>query len=532
MPSIARQEHTDTSLHSKLLEYSIAGIIVSAILVILIRQFGVCQFGGYDQGILVDEAYRLYSGQRPYIDFPSTQPILFYLGSLWALQIFGLSWTAFVDFAAVFCATTFAIHLTLLWRLQIPRVWAISLAFCVQLGTMVLASFWWYNPMGAVLVAMLCTAALLVLKHPEDLLNWVIYAGCLFLTSLAKPNVAGFTILFCSLAILFNKQTRRKGVLFSLLAVAASLALLACYRINPLNIIHFYFGAAGRAIPRWSRFIVDCDPWLIKTQTTLLIAVVLPLAALIARARISIWPLLALAGGIASGIFGCFTNGELRAVDLSIVLNSVGLICLISKPREKTGQLLTPLILQAGAMLFLSCFSLWIGVTRFRIRQIGPGMFYERPPLFCVNDLNPFFSGLQTGPILINTLTDITNTLQNIRKTTGREPNVFFGPRLNWAYAAFNLPPPKNIPYAWYSGLDYPESMLPEILTAFTNHHFDYCIFLGTRYDRNAILTFMPDEILSSIRNNYEETSTNKFIRVLQRKSSAAHESVQPPEIR
>ena len=47
------------------------------------------QLGGFDHSALVDTAWRMFLGQKPYEDFYLTTPISFYVGAGWAFHIWG-----------------------------------------------------------------------------------------------------------------------------------------------------------------------------------------------------------------------------------------------------------------------------------------------------------------------------------------------------------------------------------------------------------------------------------------------------------
>src|SRR5204863_1847846 len=59
-----------------------AAVLCSAPLVcIFMIHFGRLQFGGYDMSVLIDAGWRLYKGQRLYVDFLCTLPPAFCLGA-------------------------------------------------------------------------------------------------------------------------------------------------------------------------------------------------------------------------------------------------------------------------------------------------------------------------------------------------------------------------------------------------------------------------------------------------------------------
>ena len=466
---------------------------------------------------------------------PSRSRSSFTLGGLWAFQLFGVTWSAFVYVAALFSALTFGLHLLLLRRSGIPKAWSLAIATNVQLGAVVSASYWWYNPISAVAVCLLCTAAFLVLSRPESLLDWGLYAFCLFVASLAKPNVAGVTILTSSLAILGCGRTRWRGLLFMLLAAGASLALLAFYRISPFDVVHSYLSASGRGVPTFERFAQDQAPDVVRWSLMLLVFTFLPVVGLFRgrnfsetlRQLASSWQALVLFGAAAAGLLGCFQNGDLKVVDLTMPMTAVALLCLSSSSSsssaDKAGTrrpapfaLTSPLNLQRFSMTLLSATALWFGVTRYRVEIIGPFRFYQNTDVFPIGDRNAFFARLESGEVLRSLLADMTIAIAAATEKQGHQPKIFFGPRLDWGYAAFNLEPPPHLPYSWWAGVDYPTADVGKMVAAFENAKPEYCFFLNVGMKADTI--YMPLEMLNVLGREYRLIYPTRYLLVFGRK--------------
>jgi len=504
-------------------------ILAASILYLLMSwamaTFGQHQFGGNDTGVLVDDAYRLYYGYHPYVDFPITRPILYYLGCLWSMQLFGVTWTALIDITILFCGLTYVLHLVLLRRLGISKVWSIATAATIQIGSFLPSSYWWYNSSSDVAVCLYCTAALLVLAKPSDRVNWILYCVTLFIASLAKANMAGPAIVACSVALELRKETRIKAIVYSLIAAFCSAILLCVYRLNPLDVLHHYFAAAGRGVPVLDRFVngwpLDVAVWQVATPVVMMLPI---LAVLIKRMmvggrwRFDVPRSIILGSGIFVGELAAFTNGDVRTTDQSLVL-MCGILFFLLPISDKRG--LTngfPMFLQRFAITFMVSLSVWMCVTRFKVWTIGP--FFQSGPEIAVGERNAFYGKMKASPEFIGILEDITSFLADRRAKMAQkpelefnrangsliyrtEPKVFFGPRMVWAYAAFHVEPPRVLPMSWWAGVDYPADQVPAMADYLKNAGFDYLIFYSPG-PNNLDLTYMPPEVVQIVFNDFK----------------------------
>jgi hypothetical protein len=508
--------------------FLLLSILVATFLVGAICLLGNRQFGGNDQGVLVDIAYRLWNGYRPYVDFPTTQPPLFYLGALWAFRLFGVNWAAFVYAAALYSAVTMAIQLTMLLRLGIERFSALAFAGVVQLAAIVTGSYWWYNPVSCIAVTLLCTATVLVLAAPEIRANWWFYGGCLTLAALAKPNVAGVTIASSTVALLLARATRTRAIVASAAAFAAFVSILFLHSVRIDQLLASYFAAAGRGAPTWQRFIQDQPDYVVRWSCTLIVLALLPLVAHVAWTFVTRTPItrrlsvhIATIGALIAGLYGCFSNGELKIAELPMILVPVGLLCLAHPPRPWGFPVIHafhPTTFLAVAMSCAAFTATEQAVTRFRVYCIGPGLFYE-PAITPVGELNPFFESLYTGDALHRILSEMPPLLKRAEGELHRTPAVFFGPRLTWGYAAFSLMPPRRLPYSWWGGVDYPAQQLPAIVDAFISWSPDYCVFFAT--PQSMDLTYVPPEIVHVLTSRYTPCYRSAVLVVLRRNDIA-----------
>ncbi|PWU18686.1 MAG: hypothetical protein C5B50_08295 [Verrucomicrobia bacterium] len=111
-----------------------------------------------------------------------------------------------------------------------------------------------------------------------------------------------------------------------------------------------------------------------------------------------------------------------------------------------------------------------MALSRDRVRMIGYGAFFEyelQPPL-----AGGFFKGLRTGPNFRETLAQMSQLLAKAPDTS-----VFFGPRLEWAYAAFRRPSPLNQPICWDPGVMFATTEGGDLVDSLLKKRYDLIIF-------------------------------------------------------
>jgi hypothetical protein len=130
------------------------------------------------------------------------------------------------------------------------------------------------------------------------------------------------------------------------------------------------------------------------------------------------------------------------------------------------------------------------GVARYRVFTVGAHRFFEwQEPL--PNPGTSFFPGMRTGPHLRDAMSDIARILQEAPGT------VFFGPRLEFAYAVFGMPSPKDLPIWWDPGTAFAHEDEPALIEVWRQKHFKTLIFLGDDF------TYYPYLITRVIDSNY-----------------------------
>ncbi len=476
----------------------------------LVHHLGMRQFGGFDQSVVADIGWRMASGQRPYADFVCTTPPGFYLGAAYAHKLFGASWEALILFFAGYAVLTFLWSYFLLRRIFENYLHALLLAVFVQAASSVLVSFWWYNPITSAAAAVYFLSAVVLLRHPDQRSSWVSYFFALVLAASMKPNVCGVLILGVSAVLFSVRALRWKIAGVSALALAGFVVWLAANHVSLPDVLASYQSIGERGL---SRRHLDLHPELEPTPNDRLTARNRRAEKLFGMAALalSVAPLLFIAGwrpaesrrlrllalvAIAAGCEGLFTNGEAKLTDLSLVL--LGCAVYVSPNPLPWGRYVTVL---ATFLLFMGVAQ---GMTRYRILAIGYGDFFEYQ-LEEGTVQNAYFNNLHAGRRFHVALAEIGEVLK-------RHPGarVFFGPRMQWGYAAFRLPEPRSLPAWWHPGVSFGKKDEAALEDRWAASRFDILVFLGG--DR----TYFSPRYLDMIEDNYipaEEYSTLEVLR-------------------
>jgi len=459
---------------------------VAVVLFVLIWMLGMRHFGGYDHSEAVQAAWLQLRNLIPFRDFPLTLPPLFFLGARYAFLFFGVRWSSFVLWIAIFCVASFFLLARQFRALGFSPIVATSLALTAELGTTVVCSYWWYNPATSMAVAMVFTSTLVCLSHPEKARNWFLLGTAFTLLLLSKPN--GWPIGGCLVPLFFAKGARRRRPLI-VIAFSLLFSALICWvhGLDPLGVLRSYSGvAATRGNPFRSIFHGrphECNP----VETFLLVAAAATLVGLFLRA------LAANRGNFRSDwreysicCFSVFTalamfnmNAELKTSDLMPLV--LALAMLIFQPWSSCQSKSTGRTAIVVVITFFVTLSTYWAMTRTRVRTIGEGMFFEAVPTQTIQ--SGFFKGMHSGPRLIRVLKQIESALHKYPAN-----KVFFGPRMEFSYAVFHREPPKGLPIWWDPGTSFALEDFFSISREFDNNNFDLLIFLKGDYTRFGLL--------------------------------------------
>jgi len=476
-----------------------------------IFKLGMIQFGGFDHSALIDMGWRIHLGQKPFRDFPCTMPPLFYLGAGWSFDAFGVSWRSLVVLTSVFSFGTFLWSYFLLEGILGDRFGAWLFSLMIQACTTVVVSYWWYNPVTTV-VAVLCILSFWRLfETPGD---WCVRGSCigsLALLSLAKPNIAGLLIVGM-LAIGLCSGIRWVVIVIMALSAVISLVTLAVASVNPVDLVAGYLGIASRGATL-NQLFQDIGPMEKVLFSGVIGALLIPWL-IHPRHIFSRWndqrQWLALLG-LTAGLHGFITNGEAKIVDVPLVFfcSVLGLCFLPWKGDADPRIAILTGFRWKGYFSALACVLIGIAcaqaVTRHRVEAIGPGLFFEHR----LSDHPPstaFFMGLHTGDIFPEVCSEVDAVLSQSDRSS-----VYFGPRMQWAYAAFGVAPPLNQPSWWHPGVSFPKSMEGYYIKAWASGKFSTAVFFKND------LTYMSPDFIEIFSKNYTVDQSYPLLTILHR---------------
>jgi hypothetical protein len=492
--------------------YTIVAITATSVFVAaFLIHAGRHQFGGFDEGILIETGWRQILGQRPYTDFVTTAPPGFNLGIKYAFELFGVSWDANLYFSALFAT------LTMLWMYWLMRkaglgiLTALGTSFAIQCQTMLLLDFWWYNNSTLVLAAVFLLSCLAYALCPESIGVQISYFVALALFSLMKPNIAGIAIPGGAALLLVLSTRRLRFVLLTVGSAAAALAILLINHVSILAMLASYHEA--------SKFRGGFSIFGLRQQGR--VEACMALVGIYALAIPGLWILPRIFRQLRDGqvrsaalllfyplaflisTYGLMTNGELWPVECSPLLVAAAFFCFSEKgPRVPPRRLVTSLICAGIA----AC--LFTGAVRLRIYGIGPKMFFEWN-----NNNNVisdgFLKDMRVGVPMYDMERQITSAVHS------NSGPYFFGPRVDFNYAVQHIPSPDHFPAWWHPGVSFGIDQESSLVEVWKDHHFQTLIFLKGDY------TFYPPDLLDAIHRDYVRDDSYAEITVYHRLPAA-----------
>ena len=453
---------------------------------------GMRQFGGFDQSVIIDVGWRLVNGQKPYVDFPCTLPVGFYLGAEIAFRLFGVFWSSIIKLNALYFLLTYLWTYAVLRRVLENQYLALILVLACECMTTILASYWWYNPVTSIAVVLYVASVAAVILRPESRALWISVCLSLLLAALMKPNISALAIAGGTAAMLIYPKTRWQGCVASAAAFILWLGVLAIHGTSIFQVLGSYLSVGSRGISS-EQFLQGLS---VPEKVFAWVCGIAVLPGLVCTARMRApypgrMPMLVLAAmALLSSLFGFYSNGELKLMDLSVGLLAS---CMLMGTIPKNGKLLR-ISWNWAAYLVLVCSTFTIAslgqaAIRYRVRNIGLGAYFE----FQTDDepiQNDFFRGV-TGSYNLNLSVKLINRLISVEDSK----TIFFGPRLQWAYAAYHIQSPKGMPIWWHPGV------------AFSAKDEDFYgdRWIANRYDPFVIMDahYMNDRLLASIRQDY-----------------------------
>jgi hypothetical protein len=484
-----------------------AGVIVVGAALITI--FGARQFGGFDQSVLIETTNRVLAGDVPYHDFFTGAPVGFVLFAKLAARALGMEWATFTRLLAAYAAATTALQAWCLVRAGERFERALLLCAATMFLAAVSVGYWWYNTQSSLAASTFVAASYLLVRRPSERTHWVAFSASLALTALSKPNAAAMFIVVGCVWVLAATRAWRRFALAVAAAATACAALLATHGIRPDYVVRSYLAVSGRALPSAARFAKDQPTVMVAAASVAMLLVATPLVVVFlrtyrtstARGRAD---LAACASFATASFYVFFTNGEPKWTDLPLLLVPAA-VAAWSAGDDRAVRAARALVSVACVLGIVTGGAL--GATRYRVRCIGA--FYEDAPLQ-VLDHPAFFRGMHASPSFARTLGDVQTVLD-----VSEGKRLFFGPRMEFAYAAFGVPSPRELPVYWHPGISYDHADDEAIAATFMRLRFDAAVFL------RADFTHMPRPLLRALNANYTRFDDGELTVAVRRTSEA-----------
>jgi len=479
------------------------------------------QFAGFDCSLLVDVGWRLVQGQVPYRDFVCNLSPGFMLGVKYAYQLFGVQWNAVLYADAIFASVSFVWIYFLLGGLLSQRLTAFLVAFSVVCAGVLPISYWWYNSLSSVTAAIYFLSCLSYLRLPNSRAAQVSYAASLILLGTLKPNTAaplaaGSILLLLAMPAGAGKaavapgsvrqHSRVRVVVLVALSAGCVLLLMIWNDISPVGLIKAYrAAAAARGISTFGWQMLQTSD---RVRTGLYVAALLAPGLLLwgpfhralrVRDRASLCGYVLLLLAAAVGVFAMVTNGEMKDTDFPLLICFGALLIWgvqFEPGRLGGGAAAAPISRVLSARLFgaflcgLAVSDVYLGIARARIEYAAHEFFEwtdtERSPGV------PYFRSMRASARMEHVVAEISQVIRE-----GQGP-VFFGPALEFSYAAFGLPSPKHLPIWWHAGTSYAAADEPALLEAWQRNGFGTLVYL-----RHALST--PASFRQTIHAEYVE---------------------------
>ncbi len=483
--------------------YGIAAIAsVCIAIAAFVVHFGNRQFGGYDFSILIDTGWRLVNGQRPHVDFVCTVPPGFYLGLKYAFTLFGVSWNAQLYATAILAICSFLWVAWLLSALVKTRAAAFFLAFTIVCAAVLTLDFWWYNNVTEIAATIFFLSCLRYCERPLEVSTQISYVAALAFVGLMKPNVAGVLCVCAVLLVFLATAHKLRTAILTASAVVLATAFLAWNSIGVFDLLSSYLrvSTGWRAVALSGYGMREGTKWD-------MVRVVLFFAALATPLLLSVRPnlrrisyLLLFPLAFVVSLLSMFTNGDLKDVSWAIVVAAGGV--LVFHPSANAGRVRRFYPALLCALIFSD---LYMGAVRRRVEGIGPGTFYEwNAPLASIDQ--PFFRDLKASMRFRRVVDQVGDALQ-----TNTQP-VFFGPRMEFAYANFGVPSPLHLPIWWHPALSFAPAQESDLLQVWRKSGFRTLIFL--KDNPGQAFTYYSPRFMKLIETLYDRDDSYSDITI------------------
>lgn len=431
------------------------------------------QFGGYDLSPLVDCTYRLKNNEIPYIDFINTLPLSMIGWMKITLKFIPNNWN-FLLLTSLFHYYFVIISILIIYfntNINENKNILFSLILISISVPIVTTNHIWHSVFSQLnaVVVILSTSFIIIEEKPKKVLFLFLFLffGLLFFS---KQNVG---ILICAstfLIFLVNNKFKldKKLLIISTILISSILfyyflfIYLFSFSFSFYEIVKSFFGISGRAIPQKSQLI---DVFYSNKPNFLLLLFFSITSFIIFYKTLKNYKETLFFYNFLIQIIAYFaflTDWDTKINNLPLIITS-DLICLFFLIKMKNNFLLISFI------FFIFLYSISLGLTRYRMRSVGYGTFFENTRLTTID--SGYFNGLNVTPKFIN----INEELKFI---ISKGDKLFFGPRMEWAYAQFNLKSPSKMPLWWHPGSSFSLKDTNSIFINFKKNNFNKLIFL------------------------------------------------------
>lgn len=496
-------------------------LLAATIAYIASLYFGLRQYPGYDASPMVNEAYRIYLGQKANIDFFSPFPPLFSWVSSFAIELLGPYWYSFSVVGAIF-ATLASVIIFQELRKPIGSLLSFFVAIYAFVATGLFVGFWWHGTTTTLVTVIFFSV---LANYPQERSNIYFHVKVLVIGAmlfLLKPNIA-LPALLCGYLWLAlpNKLGGFGSVRISFLQIGltALTAFLFCkYLINLDPVSYIQNVIEISKIRSDSIKILEPTPirqYLLNVSIIDFLLILGPLVIVLMnrgfrnyfltqqdfckkkeKSRSFIFIAFA---SVISGVAGIITNGDFPITSYPLIIFGFALI--IARDFDISMPTRPLLMIIFGLWLVAIVHAAQMGFFRDRVLGAGYKQFWEEP-IFLSRINEGFFKNAEIGPTLIQFMEESKSIIEKYKPK-----KVFFGPRVEFGYAAFALDPAKNIPLWFDPTAAWLPSESSDLAMKWINSDFEMLIF--HRMD----VTYMPNEIIEFINKNYRFVSGDEFFK-------------------
>lgn len=490
-------------------------LIITWVLGYSISILGNIQYGSNDGSLVTNTAWPLHLGQTAYIDVVTGMPPLLLLSAKWSFDIFGITWSSIVTMTALMAMIFFVLQTYLFVKNEIHSALSILFSLYIQIVCWMPTSFLWHNGMTSASVALLISSVWLIYKHPSKQINYYLYVFSLFITLQTKPNLAATSIVLTYFyLILFTKSQKVKITLCVIFSIFLTYIFLAVFNgIHPISILNTYKLFSNRVLVL-KNFVDILFRHFIWEKVLSLLLLILSMRAfslfLKYEEKQKYEYLSFFLASLIISFIGATTNNDFKIQEITPVTTSIFLITTTSRGSYLLINNKPELLLNISILLSI-IFGLVLSVTRIRIYEEGPDVFFQEPPLIQLHSPH-FFQGVKTGQRMINVLAELQQFTENHGYLNNLSASVFFGPRLDFAYATYNIEPRPGIPL-WWEAFKDDNIQTGIMVNRFAEQHYEHIVLLhcdvkkyiceGHYDEHGSDMTFFPEVLRQFIYSTY-----------------------------